>query len=145
MCKLIVLCNFCGPNRDETVAVGAPLYELDTEAEASVATSAATMAPKAAEPPKIAGPAPVATPVKAVPPPAVKKTLSHRAPSIKFLGKAGWSRILSVPKTAAPIVYVIPPNYGRPPFSEEEMEALLMGGANLTPDVKKHSDGAMFG
>jgi hypothetical protein len=145
MCKLIFLCfNVFGPNRDETVAVGAPLYELDTEAEASVATSAATPPPKAAEPPKKVAPAPVAPAVKALPP-AMKQPSSHRAPSIKFLGKEGWSLLLSGPKTAAPIVYVIPPNYGRPPFSEEEMEALLMGGANLTPDVKKHSDGAMFG
>jgi hypothetical protein len=45
---------------------------------------------------------------------------------------------------SAEVVYDIPANYGRLSFSEEEMEALIMGGANLVPDVKSYSSGATF-
>lgn len=41
------------------------------------------------------------------------------------------------------VVYV-PKNYGRPKFSEAEMEALMTGGANIAPVVKSHSHGAVF-
>lgn len=42
------------------------------------------------------------------------------------------------------VIYGVPSNYGRPKFTEDEMEALMLGGANLVPDVKKHSSGAVF-
>lgn len=68
---------------------------------------------------------------------------SHRTPSIHFLGKEGWARKLAGEQT--PQVVYIPPSYGRPAFTEEEMEALVTGGANLAPQVKDYSSGAMFG
>jgi hypothetical protein len=123
--------------------VGAQLYEIDTDAEATVAASDASPAPSQPAPaaPVKEAPAPVAAAVAAAP-----KEESHRTPSIQFLGKEGWTRILSGHGAAsAPTVYAIPSNYGRPKFSEEEMEALMMGGANLAPDVKQHSAGAVFG
>jgi hypothetical protein len=72
-----------------------------------------------------------------------KNQQSHRNPSIHFLGKDGWKIALTpfVPVVHAPL----PANYGRPGFSEEEMEALMMGGANLSPEVKQPSGGAIFG
>lgn len=127
---------------DDTVDVGAELYEIDTEAEASIsapetssekpaAASAPASVPEPAKPPAVAAAAPE------------KKQQSHRSPSIHFLGKEGWKDALTplAPVNNAPI----PANYGRPVFTEEEMEALMMGGANLSPEVKQHSDGAVFG
>jgi pyruvate/2-oxoglutarate dehydrogenase complex dihydrolipoamide acyltransferase (E2) component len=134
------LLTFCQNISDDTVEVGANLYELDTEAEASMAapTETAASPSEAAPAPAKEEPAPV---VAAASP---KPQSQHRTPSIAFLGKEGWSRALSG-KSEAPVVYAIPPNYGRPKFSEEEMEALMMGGANLAPEVKQHSAGAVFG
>jgi hypothetical protein len=130
--------------REDTIDVGADMYEIDTEAEATVEASAesSSSAPaKAAAPP---AKAPAEKPAVAAAKPAAPSSSSHhRTPSIKFLGKDGWKqRLLGGPAVnTAPI----PPNYGRPVFTEEEMEALMMGGANLVPDVKQHSGGAMFG
>jgi pyruvate/2-oxoglutarate dehydrogenase complex dihydrolipoamide acyltransferase (E2) component len=124
---------------DDTVEVGAALYEIDTEAEASV-TASVEAAPTKKQP-VVAAPL-VAQPAAAA---AVEETSSHRAPSIKFLGKEGWLRLRSSHAEAAVVVFVIPPNYGRPKFTEEEMEALITGGANLSPDVKRQSSGAIFG
>lgn len=114
--------------------VGANLCELDTEAEATVVSSNESAEPAAAA---AAPPAPSAAPVVAVEAPK-----SARLPSIQFLGKDGWARKLSGMDAA--VVYV-PKNYGRPKFSEEEMEALMTGGANLVPEVKQLSAGAIFG
>lgn len=36
------------------------------------------------------------------------------------------------------------PMYGRPKFTEEEMEALMMGGATIAPQVVSVSSGASF-
>lgn len=128
--------------------VGADLYKIDTEAEASVTASA-----EASESPASSEPAKQSTPEKkaAAPPaekPAVAATTSsssssHRTPSIKFLGKEGWALLRAGVQT--PAVVHIPPMYGRPAFTEEEMEALVMGGASIAPKVKAHSSGAMFG
>jgi pyruvate/2-oxoglutarate dehydrogenase complex dihydrolipoamide acyltransferase (E2) component len=129
---------------DDNIDVGAELYEIDTEAEASTsAPEASSEKPAAAV---AAAPASVPEPAK---PPVVaaavpeKKQQSHRTPLIHFLGKDGWKNALtlSAPVNNAPI----PANYGRPIFTEEEMEALVMGGANLVPEVKQHSNGAVFG
>jgi hypothetical protein len=34
--------------------------------------------------------------------------------------------------------------YGRPKFTDAEMEALITGGANMAPEVVVHSSGAKF-
>lgn len=81
-------------------------------------------------------------PVVKATPVQTKEAKKSRVPSIKFLGKDGWAQVLSGANAA--VIYV-PPNYGRPKFSEDEMEALVTGGANIAPVVKKHSSGAMFG
>lgn len=127
---------------DDTVDVGTELYEIDTEAEATTKSAPEALSEK----PAAAAPASVPEPAK---PPAVaaaapeKKQQSHRNPSIHFLGKDGWKSALT---PAAPVNNApIPANYGRPIFTEEEMEALIMGGANLSPEVKQHSGGALFG
>jgi hypothetical protein len=133
---------------DDTVEVGADLCEIDTEATATAEASESASAsdtPSAAEAPA-AIPAPAvagaANTTPASPPPTQH---SSRTPSIKFLGKEGWAQVLSgADGSASNVVYDIPANYGRLSFSEDEMEALIMGGANLVPDVKDYSSGATF-
>ena len=39
---------------------------------------------------------------------------------------------------------VFHPMYGRPSFTEVEMEALILGGASIAPTVVAHSKGAKF-
>mmetsp|Transcript_23955 Transcript_23955/g.68180 ORF Transcript_23955/g.68180 Transcript_23955/m.68180 type:complete len:234 (+) Transcript_23955:89-790(+) len=133
---------------DDTVEVGSDLYELDTEAEATVeAGESAPLA--AASKPKESAPAPPtpAAPAKAASSSPPKQTQQqqqqqqHRVPSIHFLGKEGWTRKLA----GVPELPPVPTNFGRPAFTEEEMEALMTGGANLVPNVKQHSNGAVFG
>lgn len=79
---------------------------------------------------------------------------SARVPSIHFLGKEGWKKLLTVmdesPSSAS--ATIIPttnrPNdptsitqipyssmYGRPPITDDEMEALMLGGADEAPEV----------
>lgn len=122
---------------DDEVEVGADLYEIDTEAEATVeaapqSTEATPAAPAASTP----EPAPVASAPAPVP---ASSAVAPRIPSIKFLGKEGWARALTVEPAL-----VIPASYGRLEFSEEEMEALWSGGANLAPELKEYSTGAIF-
>ena len=103
---------------DETVEVGADLCEIDTEAVATVeATEVVAAAPEAD------ASAPSPAPVEAPSTPVLSSSGSSQArtPSINFLGKEGWEKKLTVEPE-----YVIPANYGRLLFSEEEMEALLM-------------------
>lgn len=126
--------------------VGANLYKIDTDAEASVGAGAeSTSAPESAAPakgeeaPKAAAKAESSAPAAS----AAPKSSGHRTPSIHFLGKEGWATRLSGVQT--PSIVYIPPNYGRPAFTEEEMEALVTGGASLAPDIKSYSSGAMFG
>ena len=125
---------------DDEVEVGAELYEIDTEAEATVeASSAAAESTPTPEP--VASAAPEPTPVEAPATTSSSTTSSppERVPSIKFLGKEGWQRALTVEPD-----YVIPATYGRLDFSEDEIEALLSGGANLAPEVEAYSTGATF-
>eukprot|EP00526_Cylindrotheca_closterium_P022732 CAMPEP_0113601900 /NCGR_PEP_ID=MMETSP0017_2-20120614/472_1 /TAXON_ID=2856 /ORGANISM="Cylindrotheca closterium" /LENGTH=184 /DNA_ID=CAMNT_0000510217 /DNA_START=137 /DNA_END=691 /DNA_ORIENTATION=+ /assembly_acc=CAM_ASM_000147 len=130
----------CFGELEETVEVGAQLYELDTEAEATVAASEDSAAPAAAA---AAAPTPAASAAPAsAAPVAAKQAPTSRVPSIQFLGKDGWALKLS--GADARVVYV-PKNFGRPVFSEDEMDALVMGGANIAPEVKEHSHGAIFG
>ena len=120
-------------NSDDTVEVGSDLYELDTEAEATVeAGQVSAPAPEVAPAPVAAEPVPTA----AAP--------SLRVPSIQFLGKAGWEKRLKGGDSPSVVVVDLPRMYGRPEFSEEEMEALIMGGATLTPEVVSPSRGAKF-
>jgi hypothetical protein len=67
---------------------------------------------------------------------------------IHFRGKDGWAQLKVVAASqskAQPTVIHIPPMYGRPAFTEQEIEALITGGANTAPVVKQHSSGAVFG
>jgi len=118
---------------DDEVEVGSDLYEIDSEAEATVqasevAQTATPVSATATEP----------TPTESVAP-DVSSSATSRLPSIKFLGKDGWQRALTVEPEL-----VIPATYGRLAFSEEEMEALLSGGANIAPELKEYSQGAVF-
>jgi hypothetical protein len=125
--------------------VGAQLYEIDTEAEPTVAASTTSSAETAAPAEEQAAPVAAA--------PAEPQTTSsvaepgHRVPSINFLGKDGWAVRLSGQAPEAPATkptsptgttlvmmdQPLSPMYGRPAFTDEEMEALVYGGANLEP------------
>jgi len=118
------------------------LYKIDTEAEATVSTGDADSKPAAADAPEPASTKPQedapAVSAKADEKPSAPSSSSssnsnssHRTPSIRFLGKEGWAKAKAEKQT--PTVFIIPSNYGRPAFTEEEMEALVMGGANLKP------------
>jgi hypothetical protein len=152
--------------------VGGDLYEIDTEAEASV-ESATAAAPKAEEAPseskETAPEQPKVEKAAAVDKAPASDSSSHRSPSIHFLGKEGWAQALSgkeptssstastssvappaAPSTSSPRQTtlldgaMIHPMYGRPKFTEAEMEALITGGANMAPEVVSHSTGAKF-
>lgn len=165
---------FCS---EETVEVGANLYELDTDIAATVNThfsAGLTEEPKSAP----------ATPPPSAPKPDPVLSANddeediehHRTPAIRFLGKEGWTHRLAgheedhhhheeemapvhassatVPSTAAKskspsaptevIVMDMPPMYGRPRFTDAEMDALISGGADAAPKVVKQSGGAKF-
>lgn len=127
---------------DDEVEVGADLYEIDSEAEATVEASAASESAPTNEPAVAAAPGPTPTPVASTTASTSTTTSAssqQRVPSITFLGKEGWERALAVEPE-----YIIPATYGRLDFSEEEMEALLSGGANLAPELKEYSTGATF-
>lgn len=119
---------------DDEVEVGADLYEVDSEAEATV--GAAEMV----EPAQTTGSVQVQepTPTESAAPDTLT-TATPRVPSIRFLGKEGWQRALT-----AEAEFVIPATYGRLDFLEEEIEALLSGGANIAPEIKEYSEGAVF-
>lgn len=139
--------------RDDTIEVGANLYEIDTEAEGTVAAPAeATAEETTTETESIT--ASTSDTTVAVPP-ASSHTRSHL---IHFLGKSGWAKRLagieesstaqtSSPSSPTAVVTVqgeIHPMYGRPLFTEKEMEALIMGGAETAPSVVSPSGGAQF-
>ncbi|GMH49266.1 hypothetical protein TrRE_jg199 [Triparma retinervis] len=142
-------------NLDDTVEVGSNLYSIDSEAEPTVEKGAAPQATAPVEAAAPAAAAAAASPAPAVPPSAAPPAAasSHgRAPSIRFLGKSGWEArklgiSLSIPGlTAEPLDIDLDfdPMYGRPPVSEDEMEALMSGGASFSPNVVKGSGGAQF-
>lgn len=129
---------------DDTVDVGAALCEIDTAAEATATPSEAS-APAAAAPAPTPVPKPVAASAPTPPPSASSRSSAptgHRTPSIHFLGKDGWARARV--GQDAEVVYEIPANYGRLKFTDDEMEALVMGGANIAPEIKQYSGGARF-
>ena len=122
---------------DDEIEVGADLYEIDTEAEATVeATQAAAEATQTTV--AVSTPEPKQAPEE-TPAPVATNSAAGRTPSIKFLGKEGWAQALTVEPEV-----VIPASYGRLAFSEEEIEALMSGGANLAPELKSFSTGAVF-
>lgn len=140
---------------EDNIEVGANLYEIDTEAEATVTASSDAPAAETAAETESSPPPPVAATEPAVSvPPAAAASEAHREPSIHFLGKDGWSRRLSgapislIPDKPNGVVVLdgsmLTSNYGRPAFTEAEMEALMMGGADIAPQVVSHSSGAMF-
>jgi len=132
---------------DDNVEVGADLYEIDTEGVATVeaaAPSTTTEEAPAAVPAAVSTAEPVAA---STPAPTVSSSSSSssdsssgaRIPSINFLGKDGWAAALTVKPEV-----VVPANYGRLPMSEEEIEALMSGGANLAPELKAYSTNATY-
>ena len=147
--------------------VGSQLYELDTEAtgftvEATATdtedTTPSTSSSSTAEPAAAAAAA-VETPVAAAAASSSSSSSStdHRTPSIHFLGKDGWEARKSGTTTTAAVstnplavtaiaddAAVRHPMYGRPVFTDEEMEALLAGGATIAPEVAHYSSGAKF-
>lgn len=138
-------CVSNGRFRDETVDVGAPLCEIDTDVEATLKMPSKILAPTASAPSPTPVPEPavlVASSVAPVPVSSISPKAKSRTPSIKFLGKDGWATALA--GQVSEIVYVIPANYGRLKFTDEEMDALVLGGANMAPDIKEYSGGARF-
>ncbi|GAX21930.1 hypothetical protein FisN_40Hh021 [Fistulifera solaris] len=128
---------------DETVEVGANLYEIDTDASASVSTEDI---PKVESKATNESSTPVAPSASALPLKAPTAKPTSRTPSIHFLGKEGWATRLSggsKPSPTPQLVY-IPPTYGRPKFTQEEIDALITGGADLAPSVLDYSSGAKF-
>lgn len=121
---------------DDTVEVGADLCEIDTDA---IPTVESTEVSKATPAPITSTPEQNLTELTSSQVVSVTDSKQARIPSIKFLGKDGWSRAL-----LAEAEFAIPANYGRLAFSEEEMEALLSGGASVGPEVKEYSSGAIF-
>lgn len=145
-------------HRDDTIEVGAQLYEIDTEAKATVSSPADSTPSETA-----------AAPVEVEAPPAKEETAqshddsnvasSSRTPSIKFLGKSGWESRRSGETAPGAVQSLVPdkPNgvitldgstisatYGRPIFTDDEIEALMSGGANLAPELVSPSKGAVF-
>lgn len=137
---------------DGTVEVGDGLYILDTNLEnASVATAAAVESNDVSE-----VNASLDAEKMVVAEPASSSTPSARVPSIHFLGKEGWKKVLtateddSVAKSPTTIVPTsnnpnaptsittidFSPMYGRPSISDDEMEALMLGGADEAPEVR---------
>jgi hypothetical protein len=128
---------------DETVEVGADLCEIDTEAIATVEASESTSSTESKSEPTSTRIVASSKPPSPSPSSSLLSSTGARTPSIHFLGKDGWARKLNGVE-GTNVVYEIPANYGRLSFSEEEMEALIMGGANVAPEVKSYSSGATF-
>ena len=127
---------------DDDVTVGAPLYKLDTEGEATTIATPAAAAPADAAPPS--------NPVPAVAPAPVHS--GARVPLIKFLGKRSLLPKVAPPSsTAAPVTPRVAKVYkdgggvpfhtlgggalfGRPVLSEAEIEAIESG---VSPELEK--------
>ena len=129
---------------EDEVEVGSDLYMIDTEgvATATADTTTASSDPAAADTTETVD----ADNVAAAKP--TKSGTGTRVPSIQFLGKVGWTHRLSVAGEATtPIPTIpmkpngsvvldggpLPPMYGRLPFSEREMDDVLVGGASEAP------------
>lgn len=127
------------------------MYIIDTETEGKVVPQV----PYKDEPAEAASAAEKEIVVLAT---EASSQIHRRNPSIHFLGKSGWAERLSGHKEtvssdviaqSSPTAVVsvqsdIHPMYGRPAFTEIEMEALIMGGAETAPSVVSPSGGARF-
>jgi len=134
---------------DDTVEVGAPLYEIDTDAVADDATAAAKAGGETPPPSEDSAASTAASLSSSESesaqqpqeqPPSSDRLQEHRTPSIHFLGKDGWSARKSAHRQGGQSreqpgqqATNLHPMYGRPYFSDEEMDALIFGGANLEP------------
>lgn len=143
---------------DETVEVGGDLYQIEKTDSKAIASDVTEMNSSTPEKPSISLRSEL--PLEST----VSCSSSHRTPSIRFLGKAGWAeRIHDTSKlitdVAAPnnqvsqqytCIQLVPddiswnPTYGRPPITQKEIEALEMGGATDAPKLIKPSIGATF-
>lgn len=141
------------------VEVGGALYVLDTDLSAASAVDASTsVAVEEKE-------APPAADVAAVGMGASTPSPSTRVPSIHFLGKEGWealrkggsksqsstsssgTTIVSNPKPQQPTSITYQPYihmYGRPTITDEEMEALMLGGCRGGSVDEEGEDGCCF-
>lgn len=159
-CFVLVFVRSWSRQSDETVEVGADLYVIDTEGVASVQSAPkdapATASGSETETP-VAAATDSATPESSTTTAASSSSSQSRAPSIHFLGKNGWAARRAgkpaapkslIPDTPNGVVLLdgsmITAAYGRPAFSEEEMEALISGGASIAPTVVSLSSGAKF-
>lgn len=148
---------------DGVIEVGEGLYVLDTDVSSSVASvsSSSSAADAVVENVSEVNASLDADKIVAA---ADNTTISSsaRVPSIHFLGKEGWKKILtttdesvtsSSSSSSSETTTTIPssnkPNsptsithipyssmYGRPPITDEEMEALILGGAEEAPGVR---------
>lgn len=122
---------------DDNVNVGSELYEIDTQGTPTLSTATTTTNENDTTASQTSN-----TPTEST----TTKSPTTRVPSIQFLGKEGWKKrkeavatIKTIPQstttssTSISDGSVIGPMYGRLPFSDREMEALLMGGASEEP------------
>lgn len=135
---------------DDTVEVGAGLYILDTDVQNIESAVLETKEVNEALDASTAGSKYVEVAEQSAKP-------TTRIPSIHFLGKDGWKARLtatdsSLPSPTASATTVLKsdkpnsptsitqipynPMEGRPLFTEEEMEALILGGALEAPEVQ---------
>lgn len=133
---------------DDTIEVGAPLYEIDTEAAPSIDWTgcASTVGMNEEEPNKEGLVSTVVASEES------KVSSSGRKPSIQFLGKEGWKKKLSAEGMITPKLPSKPEppmkpfgavvlngsniqtsSYGRKIISQKEMDAFILGGANTAP------------
>jgi len=122
---------------DGNIDVGADLCEIDTEAVATIEVT--ELITEEAEAPSTLKHTPIISSSSSSSGNDDSSSQAARTPSIKFLGKDGWAAALTVENEI-----VLPANYGRLPISEEEMEALVTGGANLAPELKAFSTKALY-
>lgn len=141
---------------DGVMEVGEGLYVLDTDvsnAGAAVAVENTDMSEVNAslDAEKIAA-APEVEAVVAAPSAALAS--SERVPSIHFLGKEGWKERLAATGDASSSATTMvvsdkphaptsitnapySPMFGRPAITDDEMEALMLGGADEAPEVRQ--------
>lgn len=140
---------------DGEVEVGSGLYVLDTDL-----VNADIVAPAVETFPADSSVSEVNASLDAARMAAVEESsplagTSARVPSIHFLGKEGWKEKLAATEdtvASSPTTTIIPTSekahaptsitnmpyyvmYGRPPITNEEMEALILGGAEEAPEV----------
>jgi len=118
---------------DDTVEVGADLYQIDTEGQP-------TENVEETQEEEVVSLSSDSVGDNTVVPKAQK-----RNSSIHFLGKEGW-KARRTPKESIPeIIYFNDPMYGRPVITEEEMEEFILGGASLAPKIITESQAPVFG